>query len=306
VNKLEWAGFEIYIFNVSRRFGEVGDAILSRKEILFVIPESAGRSGSSEQAIWLEEVKSIKRREEKYRHDNRNFVGFLMESLSPAIDRAMRVQNNFDKLYADHNSVELWIMLKSLCINNTVKRLDDIKHHLWGIRQGNRTYDEFILDFELQVRYLSDCGEKVSESDQVIIFLNGLDSDRYTTKLADVRSLSDEAYPKTYLDIKAIFDIWINSRFPRGDTGAVSNTNSNNESIFAVSRVRTCYRCGGHHYMSQCKKNEDSVVCRTCSGYGHLTKHCAEVKAMRGGSFKDVNEKVACISVGSEDEWVIG
>jgi hypothetical protein len=243
-------------------------------------------------------MKTIKKREARYHGDKRAFIGVMMESLCPTLDRAMRAQSSFSKLYEDHSLIELWILLKDICVKNGMRRYDILKHNLWNIRQQRRSFDEYIVDFEYQVKILTD-GDILSEQDQVNIFLNGLDSERYGTKISDVRSLEDSIYPKTYLEIKDIFSIWINSRFTRGDTGSVY--------VAAFSKGISCYRCGGSHLMNECNKMASSVICTTCSGQGHMTKCCESVQRMmrnKGAKKKDVD--VACFNVGSEDEWIIG
>jgi predicted alpha/beta superfamily hydrolase len=49
---------------------------------------------------WEENVKIMVRRKAKFVEDSRSFVGFIMDQIGPVIDRALRVNAEFNHVYA--------------------------------------------------------------------------------------------------------------------------------------------------------------------------------------------------------------
>jgi hypothetical protein len=138
--------------NAAKRYGDVSNAFVSKDVIsLSIDPSSAPAKTSAAFIEWEENAKIMVRRKAKFVEDSRSFVGFIMDLVGPVIDRALRVNAEFDHKYATDDVAGLWKLLKKICSEDADQRGHYLKYKFWSIRQGSLKYHDYIR-FRTSVR----------------------------------------------------------------------------------------------------------------------------------------------------------
>jgi hypothetical protein len=298
-DKCEWARFERAMLNAAKRYGDVANSLSSREALSFAIDPSLAPTKSSVQFIeWEESTKILVRRKAKFAEDCRSFVSFLMDQLDSIMDRALRVEPDFDKLYVSDDASGLWKLLKRICTQDAVRRVGFQKHQFWNIKQSpNSSLNDYVLDFEHQLESLDSGGVVIPPEDQVIIFLAGL-STSFNAKVVEIRELKESQFPSAYLAVKEILSV---RQFRRE-----SRTNEmSSPSVFSVQADIVCFRCGiSGHINRDCSVPSRSVLCSKCNGRGHLPQFSEHIQIIKAKVSVKEDQKIAAIEW--DGEYVIG
>jgi hypothetical protein len=110
----------------------------------------------------------------------------------------VRADERFKEYYDGNKVLKLWSMLRDLCTKDAMQDLGVVKYALWNTKKGKRSFEEYVLEIEQLLKSLS-CGNVVmTEEDQVIIFVQGLDRTRYGEFVANIKvKKGTEGYPDT-------------------------------------------------------------------------------------------------------------
>jgi hypothetical protein len=204
--------------------------------------------GSSEAQAQLmaDEAKELRKEKREYESYRRQFTGVIMSSLGAAMEHQVRVHAKFGVSYSENNILVLWNIIKGICTKDVVEDLDEAKYHLWNVRQGNRSFDEYVLDIEQKLRVLTDGKVEFTQPDLVNIFIMGLNPKIFKDKISDIKAHRNlPEYPSDFLSVKEVFRVWYQIRARASDFEV---------SVGAVSESKTvkCWKCQGSHYRSQC------------------------------------------------------
>jgi hypothetical protein len=273
----EWAGYERKMLNVAKKYGKVCEALINEVEPDFSIKETTGQLGSFKLQMEVEEAKLMLKDKRDYETNKVSFTGILMCSLGESIEAAIRAEGLFSDWYQKNDYLQIWLKLKDYCVKSVMMDLDDVKYALWHSKQGTRSMDEYILEMENKMKILGDNGEKIEDEDMVLIFIKGLDEERFKEYIAEVRAWKGtKGYPEDYVQAKDKFKLWGGLRGLNGkcedNTRGKTRKETPIETVMEV-KVRKCQRCGGNHYKSECGLSGD-VKCTNCGKRGHVSKVC--------------------------------
>jgi flagellar biosynthesis chaperone FliJ len=215
----------------------------------------------------VEDAKEMRKVRREYEAYCRQFTGVIMNCLGVAMDRLVRIHVKFSEAYAENDVLALWRIIKSICTKDAVEDLDEAKYLLWNIRQGTRSFNEYVLDIEQKMRVLLDGKVDISQPDLINIFIMGLDVKTFREKVADIKTKKNSSeYPSDYVAAKELFRVW--SMMRHRSEGEFERSGKEAEStVFAVetrsNKKIECWHCHGNHFVRKCpllekkKKAED-------------------------------------------------
>jgi hypothetical protein len=275
----DWPGYERKMVNLAKRYGRVSEALVKMAEPKFEIKSSSTRASSVDGGIELEEAKTVIKERSEYQTNKIEFTGIIMESLSPVMEASIRSEAHFESWYNDNDYLSIWKALKDLCIKSVMSDVDDIKYQIWQTKQRESTFEEYVLKLEHYMKVLKDSNEMISESDLVLLFIKGLDKNRYHELVAEIGSAKGTAdYPDSYVKAKERVRIWGKLR----GVEAKIEPKFEPRTAFVSKSERTgkfkCFRCGGDHHVRECDIKRHEAKCSVCGKDGHLAKACWKLK----------------------------
>lgn len=274
----DWKVYEQKMLNIAKKYGKISEALIKGVEPKFTIPsfDGAGKSLTPEQIIDLEEAKLTMKDKRDYEKDKITFTGILVDSLGPSIESALRADKDFEDNYVKNDFLKIWNFLKDFCVMSVMLDVDDLKFGLWHTEQGNRSFDEYVLDLEHKTKYLKANKEQLEDKDLVLIFLKGLDPSRYSECIAEIRAEKGTAtYPTTYVQAKDRVRVWGRLRsVESASMGDVTIKGVGQAALVAKSNEKgqKCNRCGETHETKLCPYDYMDMHCDKCDKYGHKTE----------------------------------
>jgi hypothetical protein len=269
--RADWPEFERIMINAAKRYGAVERTLMRLEEPRFEVsatPSATRSSGSSHfnESILLEELKELRKSRKEYEDYSREFVGLLIDSLGISMERIVRIHPKFLEAYSGNSVLELWKIILDICTKDVVQDLDEAKHHLWNIRQGDTSFEEYILDIEQRSRVLLGGKVEISQEDIVTIFIQGLNMDIFADKVAEIKARKGtDGYPTDFLKAKEIFRIWSDIRL----------------------RASGSQKVKGYTMDEQVQAMDISkVVCYKCKKRGHVRRDCPEGRRERVAALK--------------------
>lgn len=314
-----WTDFKPKFLNSAQRFGLAGTALLTGVEPPFVLPDikevlfpiiydavldndgdpvldgdgvprvKARRKYPEDEfgrAIYMEDLKLVKRQQGLYPRDRQQLVESLMSSVDEEVETNMRNDGEFERCYRNYSILELWRIAENAATGQGAVAIHTTVTRLLNIKQDRGKFAVYLQEFNEIVATLMRLGN-ADELLQTIfntLFVTRADQEEFGMQIAAVKGTVKW---RNYQDLGAEWRVYssttkglmklekseglVKANYTPPAPGGAPGGGGPRRNYRPDFECHNCGQSGVDHSSYNCP--EPMHRCRTC-GRNHLEKYC--------------------------------